>query len=158
VHVCCVVTPRKTGSDTLETGSDTLKSNWLVVTTAAAAAAASRSGLALDLTKRIEFALDIARGMACLHAQRPIIIHRDLKTANLLVSARFEVKVADFGLSRIKDASHVSPGGGGGGGVVVVGWWWGWWWWGWGVYVSKCTQSMQRFHGSTGKSSGVSRG
>jgi serine/threonine protein kinase len=65
-------------------------------------------GLTLDLTKRIEFALDIARGMACLHAQRPIIIHRDLKTANLLVSARFEIKVADFGLSRIKDASHVS--------------------------------------------------
>jgi serine/threonine protein kinase len=71
-----------------------------------------KSGLALDLTKRIEFALDVARGMACLHAQQPIIIHRDLKTANLLVSARFEVKVADFGLSRIKDATHVSGGAG----------------------------------------------
>ncbi|WIA11994.1 hypothetical protein OEZ85_012075 [Tetradesmus obliquus] len=66
-----------------------------------------KSGLALDLLKRVEFAMDVARGMACLHAQRPIIIHRDLKTANLLVSARFEVKVADFGLSRIKDASHL---------------------------------------------------
>eukprot|EP00879_Flechtneria_rotunda_P011156 GHRR01011654.1.p1 GENE.GHRR01011654.1~~GHRR01011654.1.p1 ORF type:complete len:1165 (+),score=475.65 GHRR01011654.1:461-3955(+) len=66
-----------------------------------------KSGLALDLAKRVEFAMDVARGMACLHAQRPIIIHRDLKTANLLVSARFEVKVADFGLSRIKDASQV---------------------------------------------------
>jgi serine/threonine protein kinase len=64
-------------------------------------------GQPLDLSKRLEFAMDIARGMACLHAQRPIIIHRDLKTANLLVSARFEIKVADFGLSRIKDASHV---------------------------------------------------
>jgi serine/threonine protein kinase len=69
------------------------------------------AGLALDLLKRVEFAMDVARGMACLHAQRPIIIHRDLKTANLLVSARFEIKVADFGLSRIKDASHVSCGG-----------------------------------------------
>lgn len=66
------------------------------------------AGIQLDLPKRVEFAMDVARGMACLHAQRPIIIHRDLKTANLLVSARFEVKVADFGLSRIKDASHVS--------------------------------------------------
>eukprot|EP00775_Hariotina_reticulata_P012952 gene12952-13081_t len=66
-----------------------------------------KSGLALDLAKRVEFAMDISRGMVCLHAQRPIIIHRDLKTANLLVSARFEVKVADFGLSRIKDASHL---------------------------------------------------
>ena len=51
--------------------------------------------------------MDVARGMSCLHAQHPSIIHRDLKTANLLVSARFEVKVADFGLSRIKDASQV---------------------------------------------------
>ncbi|KAF6254693.1 kinase-like domain-containing protein, partial [Scenedesmus sp. NREL 46B-D3] len=66
-----------------------------------------KSGLVLDLLKRVEFAMDVARGMACLHAQRPVIIHRDLKTANLLVSARFEVKVADFGLSRIKDASHL---------------------------------------------------
>ncbi len=36
--------------------------------------------------------MDIARGMSCLHSQKPPIIHRDLKTANLLVSARFEVK------------------------------------------------------------------
>jgi serine/threonine protein kinase len=66
------------------------------------------AGIQLDLTKRLEFAIDVARGMSCLHAQRPSIIHRDLKTANLLVSARFEVKVADFGLSRIKDASQVT--------------------------------------------------
>jgi serine/threonine protein kinase len=38
--------------------------------------------------KRVEFAMDVARGMSCLHAQRPAIIHRDLKPANLLVSAR----------------------------------------------------------------------
>lgn len=40
-----------------------------------------KSGAPLDLPKRIEFALDVARGMACLHAQSPMIIHRDLKTA-----------------------------------------------------------------------------
>jgi hypothetical protein len=33
--------------------------------------------------------MDIARGMSCLHTQRPPIIHRDLKAANLLVSARW---------------------------------------------------------------------
>jgi serine/threonine protein kinase len=54
--------------------------------------------------------MDIVRGMLCLHSQRPAIIHRDLKTANLLVSGRWEVKVADFGLSRIKDASQVGRG------------------------------------------------
>ena len=41
--------------------------------------------------------MDIARGMSALHAQRPPIIHRDLKTANLLVSARFEVCVGGMG-------------------------------------------------------------
>lgn len=66
------------------------------------------AGIPLDLIKRVEFAVDVARGMSCLHAQRPTIIHRDLKPANLLVSARFEVKVSDFGLSRIKDAAQVS--------------------------------------------------
>ncbi|KAL6765839.1 kinase-like domain-containing protein, partial [Haematococcus lacustris] len=66
-----------------------------------------KSGLSLDLVKRVEFIIDIARGMSCLHSQRPPIVHRDLKPANLLVSARFEVKVADFGLSRIKDHAQL---------------------------------------------------
>lgn len=65
------------------------------------------SGLRLGLSKRVELACDVARGMACLHAQRPAIIHRDLKPANLLVSGRFEVKVSDFGLSRVKEAAQV---------------------------------------------------
>ncbi|KAI8464512.1 MAG: kinase-like domain-containing protein, partial [Monoraphidium minutum] len=65
------------------------------------------AGGALSTARRVEFAIDVARGMACLHAQAPPVIHRDLKTANLLVSARYEVKVADFGLSRIKDATHL---------------------------------------------------
>ncbi|GLC33191.1 hypothetical protein PLESTB_000360900 [Pleodorina starrii] len=66
-----------------------------------------KSSIPLDLLKKVEFSMDIARGMSCLHSQKPPIIHRDLKTANLLVSARFEVKVADFGLSRIKDHAQL---------------------------------------------------
>ncbi|GFR41489.1 hypothetical protein Agub_g2180 [Astrephomene gubernaculifera] len=66
-----------------------------------------KSSITLDLAKKVEFSMDIARGMSCLHSQKPPIIHRDLKTANLLVSARFEVKVADFGLSRIKDHAQL---------------------------------------------------
>jgi len=44
-------------------------------------------------------ALDIARGMNYLHCSDPIIIHRDLKSHNLLVDEHFKVKVCDFGLS-----------------------------------------------------------
>ena len=49
---------------------------------------------------RIKMAWDIAKGMGYLHEQAHII-QRDLKTTNLLVTDHYEVKVADFGLSRI---------------------------------------------------------
>ena len=42
---------------------------------------------------------DAARGMSYLHKCTPTIIHRDLKSQNLLVAADHSVKVADFGLS-----------------------------------------------------------
>ena len=56
--------------------------------------------LLLDFNMLRGFALDAARGMWYLHSRKPPIIHRDLKTANLLVDADYRVKVADFGLSR----------------------------------------------------------
>ena len=45
-------------------------------------------------------AIDAARGMTFLHAAD--VVHRDLKSANLLVTSGFSVKVADFGLARVK--------------------------------------------------------
>lgn len=46
--------------------------------------------------------IDTARGMAYLHSMNPPIIHRDLKSMNILVSSTFSCKVSDFGLSREK--------------------------------------------------------
>ena len=54
---------------------------------------------ALSDPKRVQLALDAARGMAYLHARA--LIHRDLKSGNLLVSATGTVKVADFGTSKL---------------------------------------------------------
>lgn len=45
---------------------------------------------------------DIARGARFLHASTPPILHRDLKTANVLVDNRFHAKISDFGLSAKK--------------------------------------------------------
>lgn len=43
---------------------------------------------------------DAATGMLYLHTREPPIAHRDLKSANLLVDRNWQVKVADFNLSR----------------------------------------------------------
>ncbi|CAN6478650.1 unnamed protein product [Victoria cruziana] len=53
-------------------------------------------------------ALDVARGMNYLHKCSPIIVHRDLKSPNLLVDKNWVVKVCDFGLSRIKNSTFLS--------------------------------------------------
>ena len=47
----------------------------------------------LDEKRRLRMALDIARGMNYLHSCVPPIVHRDLKTPNLLVDKDFTVKV-----------------------------------------------------------------
>uniref|UniRef100_A0A8R7U0Q3 Protein kinase domain-containing protein n=1 Tax=Triticum urartu TaxID=4572 RepID=A0A8R7U0Q3_TRIUA len=56
----------------------------------------------LDPRRRVNMAIDIARGMNYLHTSIPTIVHRDLKSPNLLVDKNWNVKVADFGLSRLK--------------------------------------------------------
>ncbi|KAK1289913.1 Serine/threonine-protein kinase HT1 [Acorus calamus] len=51
----------------------------------------------------VNFALDIARGMAYMHNEPNVIIHRDLKPRNVLLvnSNADHLKVGDFGLSKL---------------------------------------------------------
>ena len=57
----------------------------------------------LDFHLKLNIALDIANGMNYLHNLRPPIIHRDLKTSNILVDKSLNVKIADFGVAKIID-------------------------------------------------------
>ncbi|XP_022993860.1 serine/threonine-protein kinase STY8-like isoform X1 [Cucurbita maxima] len=52
----------------------------------------------LKLSQLLKFAIDVCEGMEYLHLND--IIHRDLKTANLLMNTQHVVKVADFGVAR----------------------------------------------------------
>ncbi|MCD7456362.1 Serine/threonine-protein kinase edr1 [Datura stramonium] len=62
----------------------------------------------IDEQRRIKMALDVAKGMDCLHTSNPTIVHRDLKSPNLLVDKNWNVKVCDFGLSRLKHNTFLS--------------------------------------------------
>ncbi|KAK9079551.1 hypothetical protein SSX86_001223 [Deinandra increscens subsp. villosa] len=67
-----------------------------------------RNTTKLDWRRRVHMAMDIARGMNYLHHCHPPIIHRDLKSSNLLVDKNWNVKVGDFGLSRIKHETYLT--------------------------------------------------
>lgn len=56
-----------------------------------------REPYSLPLEKVVSLALDIVRGMEYLHSQG--VIHRDLKSDNLIMTEDLHIKVADFGVS-----------------------------------------------------------
>ncbi|KAK6791373.1 hypothetical protein RDI58_010454 [Solanum bulbocastanum] len=54
----------------------------------------------LPLNSVIQIALDVARGLRYLHSKK--IVHRDVKTSNLVMDKDGRVKIIDFGVSRIE--------------------------------------------------------
>nr|CAB3489595.1 unnamed protein product [Digitaria exilis] len=73
-----------------------------------------KGGAFLAWGKRYRIAVEAARGLCYLHHDcAPMIVHRDVKSNNILLGDGMEARVADFGL-----AKFLRRGGGGGGGAT----------------------------------------
>ncbi|KAL8158739.1 hypothetical protein V2J09_000276 [Rumex salicifolius] len=70
-------------------------------------------GKSLDFNQRLEISIDITHGLTYLHTYADKqIIHRDVKSSNILLTDNMKAKVADFGFARIgprdADRTHIS--------------------------------------------------
>ncbi|EEF46322.1 kinase, putative [Ricinus communis] len=68
----------------------------------------------LSWEERVRIALEAAQGLEYLdNGCKPPIVHRDVKTANILLNDKLQARIADFGLSKssqIEECTHVSTG------------------------------------------------
>ncbi|ESQ30269.1 hypothetical protein EUTSA_v10012125mg, partial [Eutrema salsugineum] len=71
-----------------------------------------RGGHVLTWENRMQIAMEAAQGLEYLHnGSIPPMVHRDVKTTNILLNEQFQAKLADFGLSRsspVDGESYVS--------------------------------------------------
>jgi serine/threonine protein kinase len=57
----------------------------------------------------VGIALQVAEGMAFLHSRRPPIVHRDLKSHNVLLDFKGDAKLCDFGLVNTREVTAGTP-------------------------------------------------
>lgn len=61
----------------------------------------------MDWATRVKIAAGAARGLAYLHEDcHPRVIHRDIKSSNILLDNNFEARVSDFGLAKLFQDSN----------------------------------------------------
>ncbi|XWS47409.1 hypothetical protein CRYUN_Cryun14cG0149700 [Craigia yunnanensis] len=64
----------------------------------------------LPWSTRLQIALDSARGLEYIHEHTvPVYVHRDIKSANILINKNFRAKVADFGLTKLTEVGSAEP-------------------------------------------------
>lgn len=66
------------------------------------------SRAALTSAQRRRLALEIVEGVVYLHGRQPPRVHRDLKSANVVLDGELSVKLCDFGLTESMEKTHLS--------------------------------------------------
>jgi len=61
----------------------------------------------LTWKKAFKWIVQTIEGVNVLHTQNPPLVHRDIKTLNLLLDENWDIKVCDFGLSRFRTMTNV---------------------------------------------------
>jgi len=64
--------------------------------------------LRLPLLHAINMCLQLADGVMYIHSQSPTIVHRDLKSLNVVLDLNLNLKICDFGLTESMDGTHIA--------------------------------------------------
>jgi len=59
------------------------------------------------MQRKLSFCLDSAKGFLYLHTRTPPIVHRDVKSLNILITSEWKALVSDFGLTKVKEAAKL---------------------------------------------------
>ena len=65
----------------------------------------------MDWPTRHKICVGIAKGLAYLHEESAVkVVHRDIKTTNVLLDQDLNAKISDFGLARLdeEEKTHIS--------------------------------------------------
>lgn len=59
---------------------------------------------------KIKMALQVAHALTYLHSLDPVVLHRDLKSRNILLTDSLDAKITDFGASRERSDKTMTAG------------------------------------------------